>query len=251
MFQMVNGTVALNVKCQYTHISKGKGKRKVVADALADHKRDYALMIMWRGLNQRIRKDTIRENDGERMIRHWKFDMLQFFEKNHPKYFLQGQQLLSACNGAVSPRLKHTIIWNRTVNTRGGKGNNIAMDLHMEHLNNEYKASVKDSGTLTADTIARHSQMVGIGKAIRNVYKLKLSDGHTRTHRKAVVDRSKDLKTFVEMMYFERIFENNPGRRHSAFQDFKFEILQNVNPKKVECSTCSPEKRIIKKSEDN
>ncbi|KAK3109124.1 hypothetical protein FSP39_023510 [Pinctada imbricata] len=220
-----------------------QGKRKVVADALTDHKRDYALMVMWRGLNQRIRKDAIRENDGERMIRHWKFDMLQFFEKNHPKYFLQGQRLLSACNGAVSPRLKHTIIWSRTVNTREGKGNNIAM----EHLNNEYKASVKDSGTLTADTIARHSQMVGIGKAIRNVYELKLSDGHTRTHRKAVVDRSKDLKTFVEMMYFERIFENNPGRRHRAFQDFKFEILQNVNPKKLNARLVRLRKELSKR----
>ena len=130
-------------ECRFAKSKRGKsGKRRTTSSSLTDHKRDYALMVMYRGLNQKVRRDAIRENDGELMIRHWKFDMLQFFDKHHPKYFLQGQRLLSAVNGAVSPRLRHTLIWNRTVSTRGGQGTNIAMDLHMEHLNNEYKGMV-------------------------------------------------------------------------------------------------------------
>jgi predicted nucleic acid-binding Zn ribbon protein len=46
------------------------------------------LRVIWRGLNQRVRKDAIRENDGNRIIMHWKFDMLHFYDKHHPKYFL-------------------------------------------------------------------------------------------------------------------------------------------------------------------
>ena len=70
-------------------------KRKTVVENLLDGKRNYALLVMWRGLNQRVRQDAIRENDGNRIILHWKFDMLQYIQKHHPKYFLIGHRLLS------------------------------------------------------------------------------------------------------------------------------------------------------------
>lgn len=127
--------------CKMSKGLKRPQKTKTV-EAFIDAKKDYTLRVMWRGLNQKVRRDAIRENDGNRMILHWKLDMLQFFEKHHPKYFLIGQRLLSAINGAVSPRLCHTLIWNRTVNPNGGKGKNIAMDLQMEFFNKEYKGNM-------------------------------------------------------------------------------------------------------------
>lgn len=117
----------------------GKKKKTTVADNLTDHKKSYALKVMWHGLNQRVRRDALRENDGNRIIMHWKFDLLNFFEHNHPKYFHVCHQLLSAINGAVSPRLQHSLKWNRTVNPNGGPGKNLEMDLQMEFFNKEYK----------------------------------------------------------------------------------------------------------------
>lgn len=65
--------------------------------------------------------------------------MLDFYDKHHPKYFLVGQRLLGAVNGATSARLQHTLKWNRTVNPNGGHGNNIAMDIKTEFYNKEFK----------------------------------------------------------------------------------------------------------------
>jgi len=134
-----------NCKKQKRQKKTTSRKKKPVAESIfTDHKKNYTLRVIWRGLNQRIRKDAIRENDGNRIIMHWKFDMLHFYDKHHPKYFLIGQRLLGAINGTVSKRLQHTLKWNRTVNPNGGKGKNIAMDLQMEFFNKEYKGLFND-----------------------------------------------------------------------------------------------------------
>lgn len=94
-----------SLECKnYEH---GKKKRATVADNLTDHKKCYALRVMWHGLNQKVRRDALRENDGKRIIMHWRFDLLNFYEHNHPKYLHVCHQLLSAISGAVSPRLQH------------------------------------------------------------------------------------------------------------------------------------------------
>lgn len=88
---------------------------------------------------------------------------MEFYEKHHPKYFVYVHRLLTNVAGAVSERLRHQLIWNRTVNIRGG-GNNMPKDLYNDFLNKEYKENSRDAGgQLTDATIARHSQMLGIG----------------------------------------------------------------------------------------
>lgn len=120
--------------------AKRKSQRKMTtANTLADLKLDYALLLIWKGLSQMSRKDVLRENNGKMIITHWKFDLLQFFSKHHPKYFLMSTRLLLAVNGSVSPRLQKCLVWNRTVNVNGGIGHNIEMDLQMEYFNKEYK----------------------------------------------------------------------------------------------------------------
>lgn len=128
-----------SLECKnYQH---GKKKRATVADNLTDHKKCYALRVMWHGLNQKVRRDALRENDGKRIIMHWRFDLLNFYEHNHPKYFHVCHQLLSAISGAVSPRLQHSLTLNRTVNPNGGPGKNLEMDLQKEFFNKEYKGT--------------------------------------------------------------------------------------------------------------
>jgi hypothetical protein len=130
--------------CEHQKSSR-RTRKKTTATNLTDYKMDYALLLIWKGLSQMSRRDAIRENNGKMIIIHWKYDLLQFFCKHHPKYFLLCSRLLLAVNGAVSPRLQTTLIWNRTVNTNGGIGKNIEMDLQMEYFNKEYKGKVYHS----------------------------------------------------------------------------------------------------------
>ena len=66
---------------------------------------------------------------------------------------VRGLQLLAEVSAAASPRIAAQLTWSRCVNVKGGKGRNIPLDLHMEHLNRTVKDHV---GTLGAN-VAEHS----------------------------------------------------------------------------------------------
>ncbi|CAG2228936.1 unnamed protein product [Mytilus edulis] len=117
---------------------------------------------MGNGLNQMVRHDTIRQNDGPAMIRFWRQDMLQFHQHHHPKYLIPGHRLLTSINGWLPENQQNDLIWNRTVNYRGGAGHNLEMDLMNEFLNREFKDRIGSSANmLTEDVIARHAQLSG------------------------------------------------------------------------------------------
>ena len=123
-------------KCEKQSCPKKTSK---LAIDFVDHKIEYAKCLLWHGLNEMCRYDALKENDGQRIICHWKFDLLSFFEENHNKYFIYAVRLLSNVSGGVSTRLAHQLTYNRTVNIRGGSGRNVEKDLHCEHLNQRYK----------------------------------------------------------------------------------------------------------------
>ena len=59
-----------------------------------DDTNTYVKALTWRGLNHLARRQSIRENDGETIIIHWKIDMLDFWQKNHYKYLIIGHRLI-------------------------------------------------------------------------------------------------------------------------------------------------------------
>lgn len=166
---------------------KGRGK-KTTADKLKDLKKEYVERLLWRGLNNMARHDAVKENDGTRMIIHWKFE-----------YFMFGHRLLANLAGAASEQLKHHLIWERTVNVNGGKAKNIPKDLHCEHLNMQYKENSRDAGgQLTTNTVNRHSQMIGIGKSIQDIFheQVVFKPFHTRKH--GDIDRQDDILRMIK-----------------------------------------------------
>jgi hypothetical protein len=62
--------------------------------------------------------------------------------------------LFLGVSGVASEELAMQVKWNRTVNSVGGKGNNISEDFYNEHLNKKYKENSKVSaGQLTDESI--------------------------------------------------------------------------------------------------
>ena len=111
---------------------------------------------------------------------------------------------------------------------------------------------------LTAETIARHSQMVGIDKTIGQVYETQVSGLEaSRGHRKPSVDKSKDIKDFINLMGPEEVFVNKPGRRHQSYPDFQFGIYQSINLKQLNGRLVRLRKeqskrlKVIKQMQDN
>ena len=60
---------------------------------------------------------------------------MYFRHFHHYKYALEAFHTLALVELIAPPHIKQQIVWSRVVNSRGGAGNNIPVDLHMEHLN--------------------------------------------------------------------------------------------------------------------
>ena len=58
-------------------LSKIKSKKTI--DNFRDLKNEYCKGLLWRGINNIARRGAVKENNGLRMIRHWKFDLFEFF----------------------------------------------------------------------------------------------------------------------------------------------------------------------------
>lgn len=89
---------------------------------------------------------------------------------------------------------------------------------------------MKDAcGHLTDTTIARHSQMVGVGKVLRRVYETQVSElSRPVVHSKTTTDRQKDVKELVRLLHDENLFTNKPGRKHVSFSDMEVNLFKNI-----------------------
>jgi hypothetical protein len=98
---------------------------------------------------------------------------------------------------------------------------------------------VKDAVShLTSASIARHSQMVGVGKILRSVYDKQVSDLSGRTvHKSASVDREKDIKEFVLLLQNEDLFTSHPGRSYISFPDVNLHLYPRLIPKAFKIKT--------------
>lgn len=54
--------------------------------------------------------------------------------------------MITSINAAASPRIVHELLWCRVVNTHGGAGNNVPVDLFLEHMNRKLKDFVSSIG---------------------------------------------------------------------------------------------------------
>ncbi|XP_061190751.1 uncharacterized protein LOC133198767 [Saccostrea echinata] len=82
-------------------LKNSRKNKSAISERFRDLKKEYAHRLLWRGLNDLARADAVSENDGLRVIRHWKFDFMEFYEKHHPKYFVFAHRLLSNVAGEI------------------------------------------------------------------------------------------------------------------------------------------------------
>ena len=108
---------------------------------------DYACEALSLGLLLMEFRDGIREGDGERVLRVWKYLFLIFKATGHRNYALEAFTLLEQYHFLLPPFLAEQLKWLRFINTHGKKGKNISMDLHMEHLNRLCKTAINGLGS--------------------------------------------------------------------------------------------------------
>lgn len=103
--------------------------------------------------------DSIREGDGHRILRCWRYLMLATKRKN---YSIEALNLLAQYHFFLSQRQAQQLIWSR-INTHGISGRNIPADLFMEHLNRVCKEAVLNLGShKTPRALERVGKCVGV-----------------------------------------------------------------------------------------
>ena len=133
---------------------------KSVCENVPDGVFDYACSVLNDGLLLLELRDAIHEGDGARILCCWKFMLIYYRHAKHYKYASEVFNLLAQVHVLVSTRVKHQLTWSRVVNTRGGAGKNVPVDLHNEHLNRKLKDVVSGVGANVTEGLIVEAQQI-------------------------------------------------------------------------------------------
>ena len=119
---------------------------------------DYPCGFMNMALLLRNFRDAIKEGDGDRILNCIKMFLLHFKQdgRGSTEYALEALHHLFQGLALRSPREAERLKWNRTVINQGGDGNNVAMDVALEHDNYAVKEIIRALGAnISEDSVQR------------------------------------------------------------------------------------------------
>ncbi len=171
--------------------------------------------------------DVVREGDGSRVLRCWKYMMVIFSATGNRNYACEAANLLLQHHYTMSPRQSAQLLWSRFVNTQGLPGRNIPVDLHMEHLNKIAKEAINFLGSSkTEKAIQRVGQAMGtLLPVLSNFDEMNgVASISSRQHRPGA---HKDVLIVVEEICKAKCFDKEDGRRYRKFPKPKNALNKN------------------------
>lgn len=161
--------------------------------------------------------DAIREGDGHRVLRCWRYILPIFLGSHRTNHSCEVLNMLFQHIYELSPRLSSQLLWSRFINVHGYPGKNIPADLHMEHLNRLLKDAVRGLGSnKTESAISRVGRAIGtIAPVLSKFDNENLLVTPTGTHHIASYER--DQNVIVSELCTTNVFGYVSGRRHTSF----------------------------------
>ncbi|XP_073727197.1 uncharacterized protein [Misgurnus anguillicaudatus] len=230
------GNVYIYAKARETHEIKKHGlvaasdsSPEHAGTTNQDHQKQHTEARLGFGFFLLNMQDAVKEGDGERLMRLYKVALLFYKAYGHSHYAYSTFLLTLQVNVTLSPRMAHSVIWNRFWNGRGGRGKNIPLDLHLEHLNNFLKSFMRGLGpNMSEMSAARISKSIGILKELMDKTDTELElTRPTGIHH--VAREQEDVLTLVNVFRETQLFKNCPGRQFHAFPNFKKNLLAKLN----------------------
>ena len=196
-----------------------------------DDRYNYATALLNFGMIVFNFDDAVKEGDVERILRCWQFMMQIFRAYKHTKCSFAALQLFFFSTCLLSERLSHLLKWNRTVNNNnGGKGQNISLDLRLEHLNNLLKEMLKYLGVnVTQKSAQRCSEAISAPEEILTNMDTELGIDQPSGHHTSAND-DKDFLLLVKKIQ-ERgdMFTFTPERKYQKISNFNRNILGELD----------------------
>ena len=188
---------------------------------------EYTKEVLSLGLLYLNFKDAVREGDGERVLRMWKYFLLLFRATKHTNYAMEALTLLTQCFVTLPENLAEQIKWSRFINVHGQLGRNISCDLHMEHLNRVAKTAIDGLGAnKTEQAIVRIGRCVGkIVSVLENFDKQTGVSEVSGSHSKKSI--TKDLHQVVEQLRSANVFDTT--HMHKSFGKIKSNLIRTIS----------------------
>ena len=122
----------------------------------------YSAQLLRLGLFYQEFADAIREGDGNRVLRCWRYMLPIFSASGSRNYACEAAHLLIQHSYTLPPRLSQQLLWSRFINVHGRPGHNVPVDLHMEHLNKIAKGAISFLGSNKSEkAITRIGHSIG------------------------------------------------------------------------------------------
>ena len=174
--------------------------------------------------------DAIKEGDGKRILRSWKFQ-LPYLRKDpgSTKYALEGLGMLFQVYGLLSPKAAHELIWNRSALLTG---HNIPLDLLLEFFNRLLKEVVRKLGHNATNhkAIDRYCHAVDITKSALDNFDRECCVIRRSGHHYEMSVMS-DLHKVVTELSTHKAFCWRPGRTYGHYVDMDSSPLDGFDLK--------------------
>uniref|UniRef100_A0A1X7UEB4 DUF6589 domain-containing protein n=1 Tax=Amphimedon queenslandica TaxID=400682 RepID=A0A1X7UEB4_AMPQE len=195
-------------------------------DIQGDGVKAYAVQILSQGLLYMEFSDALREWDGYRILRCWRYLMLVFWSRQRKNYCIEGQNLLGQFHFYLNERQSHQLIWSRCINIHGLPGRNVPCDLFLEHLNKICKQAKVTLGSnfsenaLVLDTVWEF-WMVSMINFIEISVSTNLSGRHTLAD-------SEKINIIINELVEANVFSYAQTREHKSFKSIKINIVSSL-----------------------
>lgn len=177
--------------------------------------------------------DAIREGDGIRVHRCWKYLLPIFKVAGRKNYCLEALHLLSQYEYELTPRDANKLLWSRFVNTHGTAGRNIPGDLCLEHLNRICKDAMSQKGSNQSEkSLIFVGKVLGVLNPVLQQYDLQNhvtvnSGGHKQPNSK------KDMNILINNFRAQEVFIQTGMRKYNTFSNPK-NLLHGKNAELLE-----------------
>ncbi|KAL5502833.1 hypothetical protein EMCRGX_G009668 [Ephydatia muelleri] len=198
----------------------------------SDHILKYTMEVMSLGLLYLEFKDAVREGDGFRVLRCWKFFFLLFRGTGHKNYCIEALQLLASYYYILPPRYAAQMLWGRFVNIHGKTGCKDSADLHMEHLNRLCRDAISHLGAnKTPSAISKVGKALGPLSEIITNFDAMTGTVVTKAHTRR--SEEEDLNKLVTELVHNGNFHMQPGRFHQNFKSIESnQLISSINVNK-------------------
>ena len=160
-------------------------------------------------------------------MRCWKIFLLYYKAYGHHKYALASFLLQSNTMAIFTEAQAQQLIWNRTVNRKGGRGRNISCELRLEQINRLSKELLHNLGVNLNEVGAkRESMAIGfLEKILQSIEEdLRVPNGHHKMKEKEA-----DMHHLIGNLLSKEIFKHTNGRKHEKYNGFERNLLAKLD----------------------